>query len=463
MDALAARVGARHDLVSRATTALSQCLREASADEGHTYLPWHRLEAAARRLLREAALQHAAPWDHSDELHLVAQHMHATGRLVAEPPAPPADEAAEAAAQADGQLPLGGGGGGAAHLAPARLHPSFDGVAELRGYLASKLEPQGGGRLAQGRCRERGGACSAAWATLAGCLPARVPACLRIAHSHAAASFARRRQGGHSGLPAGWAGRGGAGSAGCRPPARGAAAHVREGRRVARTFVCCAQPACLAAALRCPVGGAPKGAAGAPVCRPAPSPVPTCCRPLPLPCSKCRTVGPKTAEKIKAAWEAAHGSGAGAGGKRDEREGLTMAELAEAPPALGFAWGPDVRCFVPHLHEAEQTVAQRVLQAAAAYREPSARQLGRVRKWLAANQATTGARPGCRPWACSSRVACVSSVPALLLVLSPRLPLLRPSSVCQARPSLLPRPLLPALPRRHPAVRGPAARHRAGV
>lgn len=110
--------------------------------------------------------------------------------------------------------------------------------------------------------------------------------------------------------------------------------------------------------------------------------------------STCRKVGPKTAEKIKQAWEAAHGAPSALPGSaaedRRSRDGLTMPELAEAPPVLGFAWGPEVRCFVPHLHEAELKVAQRVLASAGAYREPTARQLGRVRKWLAANQDNTG-------------------------------------------------------------------------
>lgn len=106
--------------------------------------------------------------------------------------------------------------------------------------------------------------------------------------------------------------------------------------------------------------------------------------------STCHKVGPKTAEKIKQAWEAAHGAPAGLAAGSAE-DGLTMAELAASPPALGFAWGPEVRCFVPHLHEAERKVAQRVLASAAAYREPTPRQLGRVRKWLAANQSNTGA------------------------------------------------------------------------
>lgn len=217
VDALAGRVGARPDLVSRAATALSQCLREASSDEGHTYLPWHRLEAEARRLLREAALQHAAPWDHSDALHLVAQHMHASGRLVAEPPAPAPAEGEEAAAQdAAAQQMQQGGGGGAAHLAPARAHPSFDSVDDLRRYLNERLL---GGLVWQrflGQEHGEARSCSCGWAGLA------APACWPPHPCSRALSPCPRRPAcgrdpsDHGGQPGGRAGRPGAGCAGFR-------------------------------------------------------------------------------------------------------------------------------------------------------------------------------------------------------------------------------------------------------
>ena len=109
-------------------------------------------------------------------------------------------------------------------------------------------------------------------------------------------------------------------------------------------------------------------------------------------------MGPKTAEKIKVAWEVAHGNtaalanrrgGTGAGAPAGT-PGLRMPQLLESPPVLGFAWGPDTRCFAPHLHAAEQVVSQRSLQRAAAFRPASSRQLNRVRKWVAANQNSTG-------------------------------------------------------------------------
>ena len=123
-------------------------------------------------------------------------------------------------------------------------------------------------------------------------------------------------------------------------------------------------------------------------------------------CSKCRKIGPKTAEKIKMAWEAAHdntlvGTAAGraaATAGLSGSPGLTMQQLLEAPPAVGFPWGPATRCYSPHLHAAEQIVSQRCLQRAGAYRQPTTRQLNRVRKWVAANQANTGAQAGQAGW-----------------------------------------------------------------
>lgn len=77
-------------------------------------------------------------------------------------------------------------------------------------------------------------------------------------------------------------------------------------------------------------------------------------------------MGPKTAEKIKRAWEVAHGgspagptgslgasTGGGAAGLTSS-PGLTMEQLLGAPPDVGFAWGPATRCYSPHLHAAEQ-------------------------------------------------------------------------------------------------------------
>ena len=118
----------------------------------------------------------------------------------------------------------------------------------------------------------------------------------------------------------------------------------------------------------------------------------------PPPRSKCRKVGPKTADKAKLAWEAAHGNTALAAAADAARSsspyggspGLTMAQLLEAPPAVGFPWGPATRCYSAHLHAAEQVVAQRSLQRAAAYKQPGTRQLNKIRKWLAANQSATG-------------------------------------------------------------------------
>lgn len=99
---------------------------------------------------------------------------------------------------------------------------------------------------------------------------------------------------------------------------------------------------------------------------------------------------------MKLAWEAAHGNVAaatdadglrGAGGGPS---GLTMADLLAARPAVAFPWGPATRCYSPHLHAAEQCVAQRSLQRAGGYREPTSRRLSKIRRWLEGNQAVTG-------------------------------------------------------------------------
>ena len=146
--------------------AIAQCLSEAAGGEGHTYLPWQRLEREAGRLLRDVALQHAAPWEHAQALHLVAQHMHNSGALVAEPEGQALQEGAAAAAgeAAAGEATDGGAASSSGMGAPAppetaassaassRQHPSFDGIQELRAYLDRKL---GGGWAGQCRCRNR--------------------------------------------------------------------------------------------------------------------------------------------------------------------------------------------------------------------------------------------------------------------------------------------------------------------
>lgn len=148
MDQLAAKVGADPHLVSRAAMAMQQALGAAAADEGHSYLPWHRLEKDCARLLRDAGMQHANPWQHASALSLVAQHMHCSGAMVAEPaPAAAAAKAvaASAAAEAEGAAAAVGSDAaahGAAAEPPAlvRTHPTFEGIAELRQYLKDRLK-----------------------------------------------------------------------------------------------------------------------------------------------------------------------------------------------------------------------------------------------------------------------------------------------------------------------------------
>ncbi|KAL4458529.1 hypothetical protein ABPG75_013394 [Micractinium tetrahymenae] len=302
VDQLAAKVGAPADLVSRAAMAMQQCLSAAAAEEGHTFLPWHRLEKDCRRLLEETGRHHGTPWGHAGALHLVAQHMHACDMLVAEPAGTAA--AAEEAAAVGGQqaeqaaaaelesadvVAAGSHAAGVAQpgpaAAPARVHPDFAGdLAALREYLASCLKG----------------------------VPASNVDSVLAAHGEGALAV----------LDAQW-----------EESIRG-------------------------------------------LC-------------------KCRKVGPKTAEKIKTAWERSQGnalagapftSGAAAAGTSP---GLTMPQLLEAPPAVGFAWGQNTRCYTPLLHAAEQVVAQCSLQRAAAYKPASTRQLNRVRRWLEASQART--------------------------------------------------------------------------
>lgn len=156
VDQLAAKVGAPADLVSRAATAMQQCLGAAAAEEGHTFLPWHRLEKDCGRLLEETGRHHGTPWEHAAALHLVAQHMHACGKLVAEPAGPSlAVEEVEAAAMGVGEnseqavaAELGTAALAAAGVpqpgpaaAPARVHPDFGGdLAALRDYLGRRLK-----------------------------------------------------------------------------------------------------------------------------------------------------------------------------------------------------------------------------------------------------------------------------------------------------------------------------------
>jgi hypothetical protein len=154
VDLLAFKVGASPHLASRAAMAMTQCLSEAAGGEGHTYLPWQRLEREAGRLLRDVALQHAAPWEHAQALHLVAQLMHNSRALVAEPEGQALQEGAAAAAAGEGTDEAAVSGSGLGPLAPAaeaaaassRQHPSFDGIQELRAYLDRKL---GGGWAGQ--------------------------------------------------------------------------------------------------------------------------------------------------------------------------------------------------------------------------------------------------------------------------------------------------------------------------
>ena len=181
VDQLAAKVGADPHLASRAAMAMQQALGAAAAEEGHTYLPWHRLEKDCGRLLRDAGMQHGNPWQHQAALHLVAQHMHSCGAIVAEPPLPAGG--AHAAAGAAGQPAAAAAAGdevaaaapeAAARAAPARTHPTFDGIDELRQYLNARLKGVLGSTPCIEACLQVANGwwglqfCSTSWANLQG-------------------------------------------------------------------------------------------------------------------------------------------------------------------------------------------------------------------------------------------------------------------------------------------------------
>ncbi|PSC71270.1 exodeoxyribonuclease V subunit alpha [Micractinium conductrix] len=297
LDLLACRMGARPDLVSRAAAAVLQCLGEAATEEGHCYLPWSRLEHDVAKLLQETGRHHGSPWGHAGSLDLVAQLMHTTGGLVAEPGGgSAAQQAAQqdpdgsragaapdpgAWLQADGEPPQQGG---AAAAAPGRQHPDFAGdLTALRDHLAGKLKG----------------------------VPAAAIDGLLSAYGS------------------------------------GALAVLDSPHREAVKQLC-----------------------------------------------KCRKVGPKTAEKVKLAWEAAHGNAPAAGGSGPPLggpPGVTMQELLESPPAVDFPWQDNTRCYPKHLHAAEEAVAQRSLQRASGYRQADAIDLAKVRKWVKHNQANQAA------------------------------------------------------------------------
>ena len=58
MDRVAAVMQAPADLVSRATAAVERCLVQAAEREGHTFLPWAKLERDTRKLLEDLGRQH---------------------------------------------------------------------------------------------------------------------------------------------------------------------------------------------------------------------------------------------------------------------------------------------------------------------------------------------------------------------------------------------------------------------
>ena len=149
LDSVAAAMGAPADLVSRGAMALSHCLLAAAAEDGHTYLPWDQLQQRAGKLLAAESAAHGAPWYHTVQLHLVAQHMQSAGLLVAEPAAAAAPEEAEPQASAAMQLDDSSAGSGlsipgdAAAAAAADSMPSAPAAATpLRTYPELRTRDQ---------------------------------------------------------------------------------------------------------------------------------------------------------------------------------------------------------------------------------------------------------------------------------------------------------------------------------
>lgn len=91
IDKVADAVGAPKDLlVSRVASAMRRCLVVGAESEGHTHLPWNRLESETLRLLEDLNVASKQSNTHQRMnktlLQLTAQHMHDTKCLVIEPP-----------------------------------------------------------------------------------------------------------------------------------------------------------------------------------------------------------------------------------------------------------------------------------------------------------------------------------------------------------------------------------------
>ena len=127
---------------------------------------------------------------------------------------------------------------------------------------------------------------------------------------------------------------------------------------------------------------------------------PSCCTPSQL---------PVTAQEIDSAFYACPISlpntlcpagGGGSSPTASTAAGLTVPQLMAQAPQPPFAWGPATRCFAPHLHAAELTVAQRALQKARQHKRQSRRHLNRIREWIESNQKANpgGARGAESDW-----------------------------------------------------------------
>lgn len=110
---------------------------------------------------------------------------------------------------------------------------------------------------------------------------------------------------------------------------------------------------------------------------------------------QCHRIGKKTAEKIKAQWDASVVDEALAAGDRTTRlrVGLRMADLeakASELEDLPFQWGPGIKCYLPKLHAAEVVVATAAAEKVAFAKLPSSSRLARIRKWIIENQQANG-------------------------------------------------------------------------
>jgi len=101
---------------------------------------------------------------------------------------------------------------------------------------------------------------------------------------------------------------------------------------------------------------------------------------------RCRRIGPKTAEKLKAQWDASAPEQGGA----KTKFGTRIADLEGSPPSTPFEWTGDTKCYLPRLYAAEVGVASGAAAKASLAKPPSASRTSKIRQWILDNQDTNG-------------------------------------------------------------------------